>query len=105
LRRAQLVEHVRNAYQTFASGDADAYRAVFSPEIIWHVPGDNPVSGIYRGDEYFDIMPQRMAPLDEWTIVVRDILTNERDRAALVAFHLVGIRRGRQDLLDDFFRA
>jgi hypothetical protein len=59
------------------------------------VPGDNPVSGTYRGEEYFTTMPDRMGPLDEWTIEVTDVLTNEKDRAALVAFHLVGSRRGR----------
>lgn len=36
-----------------------------------------------------------MAPLDAWTITVTDVLTNERDDAALVAFHLEGSRKGR----------
>jgi ketosteroid isomerase-like protein len=93
--RQQLSGRVRAIYAAFASGDPDAYRAAFSPAIVWHVPGDNPVSGTYRGEEYFTTMPDRMGPLDEWTIEVTDVLTNEKDRAALVAFHLVGSRRGR----------
>src|SRR4030095_4569546 len=62
--------------------------------VVWHVPGDNPVSGEYRGEDYFTRMPQRMAPLDEWRFTVTDVWTNEKDLAALVAFHLTGVRRG-----------
>jgi uncharacterized protein len=91
----QLTSHVRQAYAAFASGDPQAYRAAFSDEIVWHVPGDNPVSGLYRGEDYFTVMPARMGPLDEWTITVESVLVNERDRAALVRFHLMGKRRGR----------
>ena len=94
MNRGQLVDRVRDMYMAFGSGDPDAYRSAFSDQIVWHVPGDNPVSGTYRGDEYFQTMPTRMAPLDDWRITVGDILTNERDRAALVRFHLVGARRG-----------
>jgi hypothetical protein len=64
--------------------------------VVWHVPGDNPVSGAYRGPvEYFETMPARMGPLDRWSIAVTDVLTNQKDDAALVAFHLEGSRRER----------
>ena len=52
-------------YDAFTRGDFDAYTAAFSSDIVWHVPGDNPVSGRYTGQEYFTTMPERMAPLDE----------------------------------------
>jgi hypothetical protein len=35
-----------------------------------------------------------MSPLEKWTITVKDVLTNEKDNAALVAFHLRGSRKG-----------
>jgi hypothetical protein len=47
-------------------------------------------------------MVERIGPLDEWRIVVGDIFTNERDRAALVSFHLVGSRRGVEVDMDGF---
>jgi uncharacterized protein len=94
MEREQLVERVRAAYAAFASGDPQAYRAVFAPEVVWHVPGDNPVSGEYRGEAYFTTMPERMVPLDRWTITVNTVWTNEKDLAALVAFRVVGDRRG-----------
>jgi ketosteroid isomerase-like protein len=92
--RRWLAERVRAAYAAFASGDPDAYRAVFAPDVVWHVPGDNPVSGEYRGEDYFTTMPERMGPLDDWRIDVRDVLTNEKSGTALVAFELTGSRRG-----------
>jgi ketosteroid isomerase-like protein len=95
--RRQLQERVKGMYTAFATGDADAYRASFSDEVVWHVPGNNSVSGAYRGPkEYFKTMVQRMSPLEEWTITETDVLTNEQDNAALVAFHLRGSRKGKR---------
>lgn len=90
---AQIEERVRAIYEP-ADGVPDS-RAMFSRDIVWHVPGSNPVSGLYRGEDYFTLMPQRMAPLDEWRFSVKSIMVNRMDRAALVQFHVVGKRRGR----------
>jgi ketosteroid isomerase-like protein len=96
VERQQLVEHVKAMYAAFAAGDADAYRNAFAEDVVWHVPGDNPVSGAYRGPvEYFENMPAKMGPLDRWGITVTEVLTNQKDDAALVAFHLEGARRGK----------
>jgi ketosteroid isomerase-like protein len=95
--RRQPQERVKAMYTAFATGDADAYRASFTDEVVWHVPGNNPVSGNYRGPkEYFETMVQRMSPLENWTITVTDVLTNEQDNAALVAFHLSGSQKGKR---------
>ena len=102
-----------------------------APGIVWHVPGHNPVSGTYTGqDEYFNLMPSRMAPLTQWDFELRDIMVNGDHVVA--TFHLRGERKGRridmdgahifriaaegriaegwgfasdQDALDDFFSA
>lgn len=101
MRRAELEQHVRALYAAFAAGDAEAYQAAFADDIVWHVPGDNPVSGAYRGRRaYFETMPGRMAPLDEWRFTVGDVEVNERDRAALVAVRVTGARPGRRVDLD-----
>ena len=101
MRRQELQERVGKIYESFDLGDLNAYRAAFADEIVWHVPGDNPVSGVYRGaEEYFQTMPGRMSPLDDWRFTVGRIEVNERDNAALVAVHLVGARRGRRIDMD-----
>lgn len=101
--RRELEERVRTMYAAFGAGDADAYRASFAEDLVWHVPGRNPVSGAYRGTkEYFGTMVERMDPLDDWTISVGDVLTNEKDNAALVAFHLKGSRKGNRVEMDGY---
>ena len=100
---SEIEARVRAVYSAFASGDERTYRAGLAESIVWHVPGDNPVSGAYGGQaEYFEGMIGRMAPLDEWRVDVREVLTNQRDRAALVAFHVTGLRRGLSVDLDGF---
>ena len=100
--RAALQQRVRETYDAFARGDFDTYTASFSPDIVWHVPGDNQVSGRYMGQEYFTTMPERMAPLDEWRITPKRILFNEKDNAALVEFHLNGSRKGKRVEMDGY---
>jgi ketosteroid isomerase-like protein len=97
MKASELEQHVRTMYAAFAAGDADAYRTAFAEDIVWHVPGENPVSGAYRGShEYLVTMPERMGPLDEWVITPGEVSVNARDRAALVAFQVTGSRRGRR---------
>ena len=55
----------------------EAERDVAAPDLAWHVPGHNPVSGTYRGHyEYFEVMPARMAPLTRWDFEIGDIMVN-----------------------------
>jgi ketosteroid isomerase-like protein len=110
---------------------ADDERAIIAEDIVWHVPGHNPVSGDYHGfEEYTRLMPSRMAPLTQWSFEVEDVMVNRNYVVATI--HLIGIRKGKrvdlrgahimrmndqgqvvegwgftsdQDTLDDFFSA
>lgn len=85
------METVRRAYQ--------AEQEVMAPDIVWHVPGHNPVSGQYTGrDEYFNLMPSRMAPLTRWEFEVRDVMVN--GDYVMATIHLRGERKGKQVDLD-----
>ena len=130
--RAEIEQRVRNVYEAIAAGDPESAATGFSPDIVWHVPGDNPVAGEYVGRDYFTTMPEQMGPLDRWDITLTSVETNERSQSALVSFDVVGDRRGvhvemrghhmvrlgedgrivegwgfaeDQDALDEFFRA
>jgi ketosteroid isomerase-like protein len=97
LDRQVLEGHVARIYEVFASGDLAAYRELFADDLVWHVPGNNPVSGAYRGpDEYFGTMVERMGPLDEWSFELTDVVTNEKDNAALTTVHIKGQRKGKR---------
>ena len=80
---------VRKMYE----GD-DAERAAIAGEILWHVPGHNPVSGDYRGyAEYTEVMPARMAPLARWDFTLEDVMVN--GDYVMTTFRLHGERKGR----------
>jgi ketosteroid isomerase-like protein len=48
----------REAFDAFSRGDFQAYRNYFADDVVWHVSGNHPLSGSYRGKEalfeYFD---------------------------------------------------
>jgi ketosteroid isomerase-like protein len=76
------------------SGD-ETERANIAEDIVWHVPGHNPVSGDYQGfEEYTQLMPSRMAPLTQWSFEVQDIMVNGNYVVATVS--LRGERKGKK---------
>jgi ketosteroid isomerase-like protein len=120
------IEIVRRMY----TGD-EAERRNIAQNIVWHVPGHNPVSGEYHGfDEYTQLMPARMAPLTRWDFTLGDVMVN--GNYVMTTLRVQGERKGKtidmrgghlmrlsadgkvvegwgftedQDLLDDFFSA
>jgi hypothetical protein len=74
------------------SGD-ETERAKIAKNIVWHVPGHNPVSGDYHGfQEYTELMPSRMAPLSRWDFTLGDIMVN--GNYVMATFGLQGERKG-----------
>jgi ketosteroid isomerase-like protein len=92
-RSQRQIETVRRFYAAGPSADDSERRGFFAEDAVWHVPGDNPVSGAYRGvDAIANDMVRRMQPLDGWRIEPRDIMANEDLVVATV--RLTGERRG-----------
>ena len=88
------MDAVRRFYAAGPAATDDERRAFFAPDAVWHVPGDNPVSGPYRGVEAITVtMPAKMQPLDEWHIDPRHVMANGDLVIAIV--HVKGSRRGR----------
>ena len=117
----QNIEIVRRAYER--------EEEAIAPDIVWHVPGHNPVSGTFTGQDYFTLMPARMGPLARWDFEVLDVMVNGEFVMATVRLsgerkgqtintlggHLMRVRDGKvvegwgftadQDGLDAFFSA
>ncbi len=80
---------VRRMYE----GDESERRNI-APDIVWHVPGHNPVSGDYHGfDEYTNLMPSRMAPLTRWDFTLDSVMVN--GAYVVTAFRVQGERKGK----------
>ena len=74
-------------------------RTNIARNIVWHVPGHNPVSGDYHGyQDFTQLMPSRMAPLTRWDFTLHDVMIN--GNYVMTTFRLQGERKGRTiDLL------
>ena len=82
----QNIATVRKAYQDQGGGD------VIHPNIVWHVSGNNPVSGTYKGVKaYREEMVSRMGPIQEWIIDVEDVMVN--GNLAVASLRLRGLRK------------
>lgn len=91
---AENIETVRRFYDAGPSIDDTERVALASPDIVWHVPGDNRVSGAYVGeDAVFRQMSARMLPIDRWEIAVADIMGNID--LVVATIRLSGARYGR----------
>ena len=85
--------NIKTARRMYSSDEAE--RANIAPDIVWHVPGHNPVSGDYHGfEEYTQLMPSRMAPLTSWKFEVHDVMVNGSQVVATVS--LKGERKGKK---------
>jgi ketosteroid isomerase-like protein len=125
-----MTEQDKQANIAIARRAYEAEREVIAKDIVWHVPGKNPVSGVYKGEKaYFEEMPGKMAPLEEWEVEVGEAMANgdlvvvrvqikglrRGHRIDLPGAHLMRIANGkvvegwgfidRQEVLDDFFSA
>lgn len=74
---AENIATVRRFYEA-GPADDDTERFPFaSPDIVWHVPGENPVARDYVGAvDVFQTMGAAMQPLDEWHMEVLDVFGN-----------------------------
>jgi len=98
---------LRQGYAAFAAGDLATLERLFSPDVVWHEPGQNPISGSYKG------WPEVLRLLTSYAersggtfkAELSDVLVN--DRRAISIAQVTGSRDGRRldqgdHLLADF---
>lgn len=89
---------IRKGYAAFAAGDLDTLRQLFAPDIIWHSPGRNPLSGTEHGTDAVFQLFGRLAELTGGTFRVseiHDVLANDDHAVALLR---IRAERGRKTL-------
>lgn len=74
------VPRIRNALDIYNSGDHDAMKAFLAEDIVWHVGGNHPMSGDYRGvdavvDYFRDV---RRATAGTLQVEAEEILADDR---------------------------
>jgi ketosteroid isomerase-like protein len=91
--RAMTEQDQRNLQNVCLMYTADkAELANVAPDIVWHVPGHNPVCGTYHGfKEYTKLMPIHMEPLTCWNCTLEEVMVN--GNYVMTTFRLQGERK------------
>jgi ketosteroid isomerase-like protein len=77
---------LRKGYEAFGKGDMDTLRELFAPNIKWHVPGRNMISGDYNGqDEVFGFFGKIAEGTGgNFGLEIHDVLANDTHVIGLV---------------------
>lgn len=95
---AEVLEQV---YVTFTTGDMDRLAELIAADVVWHVPGDNLISGTYTSREAMFVCFNKAVELSEGTFKPQllDVLADDKYTVAI----LHGIaRRGEKTLDQDY---
>ncbi len=94
-------ELLKKGYAAFASGDMPTVTELFAEDVVWHVTGNNQLSGTHRGREAVFAAFAKSAELTGGTfkIDVHDVVANDVHAVALT--RATASRQGKQyDSLD-----
>ncbi len=87
---------LRRGHEAFNSGDVTALREMFAEDVVWHVAGNNRMSGEHRGKEaVFAAFAKTVGvPPLGFKIELHDVLAND-DHAVTLARYTAS-RQGKQ---------
>ena len=76
---------LRRGYEAFGKGDMATMTELFADDIVWHAPGNNPLSGDHKGRDSVLALLGKSAELSGGTVKVEvhDILANDEHGVAL----------------------
>jgi ketosteroid isomerase-like protein len=80
MAEASRADRTRAALEAFSAGDIDALTDHLTDDVVWHVGGDHPLSGDYRGRDDVRAYHARVAELTDGTLHLEpiDVLTSDR---------------------------
>jgi ketosteroid isomerase-like protein len=85
---------VANAYDALASGDRTRIDQYWDPNLVWVVPGHNPLSGMYNGlDQFLDFM-STVASLSGNSFRMERVSIMVSEEYSADVTHNVGYRNG-----------
>ena len=87
---AANIEHVKRGYAAFQKGDLDLLRnELFAPDIVWHSPGRNALSGEYRGaDDVIGLFVKQFELTGgSFAVTLHDVLGSDEHAVALGTAH------------------
>ena len=97
-------ELLRRGYDAFVAGAMETLKnEIFAPDIVWHQPGDNPISGERKGvDSVLELCGKYFELTDgTFRVEIHDLLASEDH--GVVLGKVYGQRKGRS-ISEDYVR-
>ncbi len=87
---------LRKGYEAFGKGDMATMTELFAEDVVWHLAGNNPLSGVHRGRDAVFAIFAKTTQLSGGTfkIEVHDVLANDQHAVALT--RATASREGKQ---------
>lgn len=81
---------IRDGYALFNKGEMAAASEAWSDDIVWHAPGNSPLSGDYRGKQEVLGFFAKMQELGvtSMNLEIHDILANDEHATVMVETHV-----------------
>ncbi len=94
------VDLIRKGYDAFAKGDMATLTDVFAADVVWHLPGRNPVSGVHKGRDAVFAAFAKFFELSGGTLKLDDHTILADDEHAVALNRATATRQGKKlDLL------
>ena len=87
---------VRNGYEAFGKGDMAALTQLFAEGVIWHLPGNNQISGEHKGRDAVFAVFAKVGQISGGTfkIELHDVMAN--DEHTVVVQRVTASRPGKR---------
>ncbi len=87
---------LRKGYEAFGKGDTATMTELFAEDVVWHLAGNNPLSGVHRGRDTVFAIFAKTTQLSGGTfkIDLHDVLANDQHAVALT--RATASREGKQ---------
>ena len=90
--------------ERYTSDDIDAFVALFSDDVVWHIGGDNPFTGTHRGKEELLRVCGRFMDVSQGTLRIEAVDAMADDHYGFIMTHATAQRDGKAlDVLDATF--
>ncbi|HYZ91937.1 MAG TPA: nuclear transport factor 2 family protein [Actinomycetota bacterium] len=80
------VQRLRDGYAAFARGDLDTVKELWTDDVVWHVGGQSPLAGDYKGQDEIIAFFGKTFEQTGGTLQIdlHDVLGNDEHAVALV---------------------
>ena len=86
---------LRKGHEAFSRGDRETLTEIIAEDTLWHIAGNSPVSGDYRGQEAVFGFFDKLAELSGGTLKIENLDFLGNDEHVVALFKMTATREGK----------